>query len=96
VDVAAADAERQPAAQGAGDLVAGALDDPAEGRAGYVHPLRGLILVEPLEVGEPERLELVECQPYQLKSACPYPGGLEDRDVRSAGDAAAVLWSGHA
>ena len=53
------------------------IDDAAEGRAGNVHLLGRLLLVEPVEVREPHGLELVEGHNDFLQLNLGNPGGLE-------------------
>jgi len=38
------------------------VQNPAEGLPGYVHPLGGLLLVQMLDIGQTNRLQLVDRQ----------------------------------
>jgi hypothetical protein len=60
VDGSAFDLDDFAVGQGFGDLAVGGRKDTAEGRARNAHPLRGLFLVQPFQIGQPDRFELVE------------------------------------
>jgi hypothetical protein len=43
-------------------LAPGALDDSPERLTRYVHTRRGILLIEPFKIGQPNRLELIHRQ----------------------------------
>ena len=59
------------------DLPAGRLDDPAEGWPGDPHPFGGLLLVQPLVIGQPEGLEFVHGQDDLDQLSSGHSGRLE-------------------
>ena len=81
--------------QGLGDLAVGGRKDTAEGRARNAHPLRGLFLVQPFQIGQPDRLELVEREDDPVQFVDRNSRGMEHGRDRSPGNPAATLRSGH-
>jgi LysM repeat protein len=77
------------------DLPVRRRDDAAEGGARDTHAPRRLLLVEPLEVGEPQGLELVESHRDALGLAAAPAGRSEDRCRWLTSDQAAAMGSGH-
>jgi hypothetical protein len=67
----------------------------AEGRARNDHPLRGLFLVQPFQIGQPDRFELVEREDDLDQPEGRNPCRMEHGRDRSSGNPAATLRSGH-
>jgi len=96
MDRAALDPERLAPDQGLGHLPACRLEDPSDRGPGDAHPLGGLLLVEPLEVGEAEGFEFVEGQHQLLEEPGVPSPGLEEGGGRGSIHAAAAGRAGHA
>lgn len=93
-DLPALDPKGLAVKQGVGRFAVGGFKNPAEGRAGDGHPFGRLLLVETFEIGQTERLELVEAHDHFFELAERNAGRLEDRGRGAAGDAAAAKWPG--
>jgi hypothetical protein len=81
--------------QSLGDLPVGGRQDTAEGRARNAHPFRGLFLVQPFQIGQSDRFELIEREDDLVQLADRDPRRMEHGRDRSPGNPAATLWSGH-
>ena len=81
------DPQGVPVNERSGHLPARRLDDPGEGGPGNLHARRGLFLVEALEVGEPQGLELVERQLDLFELRHRHTGRLEVGVSGRTGDA---------
>ncbi len=82
--------------QGARDLLSGAGDDAAERRPGDTHALRGLFVIQAEQVGQAERLHLVETELDGLEPATGHAGRLEPGNRGLFADEAAFAGSHHA
>ena len=82
------DAKHLPVNHRIRDLPVRGVHDAAESRSRDAHLPRGLLLVAAVEVGEPDRLELVQGHDDLLEFAQRYAGRLEAREDRSTGDTA--------
>jgi hypothetical protein len=89
------DAEGLSADERLGDLSPGALDDPTERRARNVHARRRRVVVQAIEVGQAQGLELVECHFDHVDLAGASAGRSEDGGGRLSGDPAAATGPGH-
>ena len=65
------------------------------GLPGYLHPAGGVFMIEPLEIGQAQRLDLVPFQVHLRQSGERNAAGLEKERVRRTGHPAAAFWSGH-
>jgi hypothetical protein len=92
---AAPDAQGPPLDERFGHLAPGGLDDPRECRARDPHPAGGLILVQALEIRQPQGLELVDAQRDLLESTQRDAGGLEVADPRGSDHPARAMRSRH-
>ena len=66
-----------------------------DGLSRYSHGLRGLLVTEPLEVDQADRLELVDRELQVLELAGGHACRFEERDARDAGDGALDGWARH-
>jgi hypothetical protein len=73
----------------------GSFHDVSEGLAGNPHFLRGIGLVQALQVGETERFEFITRQTDLLETGQWNSGRLKILGRRAAGDPAADQRSGH-
>jgi hypothetical protein len=89
------DLEGLAVGQSLGDLAVGGRQDTAEGRARNAHPLRGLFLVQPFQIGQSDRFELIEREDDLDQLAGWNPCGVEHGRERPPGNPAATLGSGH-
>jgi hypothetical protein len=60
----------------------GFLDDPRESRPRNLHLFRRLLLIQPLQVGQTQRFDLIESQRYLFESARRNTRRLEEAGVR--------------
>src|SRR3989304_3091618 len=94
-DGSAFDLEGLAVGQSLGNLAVGGRQDTAEGRARNAPPLSSLFLVQPFQIGQPDRFELIKREDDldQLagRNSCRMGHGRE----RSPGYPAATSWSGH-
>lgn len=58
--IAAFDDNGATLAQGAGHLLAGAVQNPLEGPAGDLHPLGGAVLFQPFQVAQAQAFQLFQ------------------------------------
>ena len=81
--------------QSLGDLAVGGRKDTAEGRARNAHPLRGLFLVQPFQIGQPDRFELVEREDDldQTLDRNPLRDGTRTRSVSRRSGGNIVVWT---
>jgi hypothetical protein len=94
-DRSAFDLEGLSVGQRVGDLTVGGHQDAAEGRTRNAHPLGGLFLIEPFQVGQPDRFELIERENDLDQFARWNPCRMENGGDWRSGYPAATLWSGH-
>jgi hypothetical protein len=87
------DSEGHALNQDLGHLLPGRLNDPAEGLSRDAHLFGGILLIEPLIVGQPQRLVFVHRQFDFLQSAPRHARRLQEGEVRSRCDSTAALWS---
>ena len=81
--------------QSPGHLSVRRLDDPSKSLARDVHPLSGLLLIEALQISEPQSLALVHCQDHLLERPQGKPPRLEVIGCRQTANASAVEGPGH-
>lgn len=79
-----------PAHKGLRHFPVRAFEDASEGWTRNLHPPGGIILVKPLEISQPQRLEFIQRQDDLIQHAGRYPGRLEDRSDRTSGDSTAA------
>ncbi len=87
--------QNRPLDDGSRHLEVCGSQDPAEGRPRNPHADGSLLLVEPLQVGQPECLELVETEDHHGKIPGGPPQGPEPLCPETAGNAAWYGWSSH-
>ena len=71
------------------------INNPAEGLPRHAHPLRRLLLVKSLVVGEAYRLKLVHRDVHLSNGASGRPGRFEQPVPRLSGNSSAAFWSSH-
>lgn len=76
-DRAALDAQRFAVQEGVGHFFAGAFDDARERRPRNLHLLGCLLLIQAVEIGQPQRLQFVERQHHFFQRAQRCAGRLE-------------------
>lgn len=89
------DPQRHALHQCLGHLPSGLGHDPAESLARYVHPLGGLFLIQPLQIGESNRLYLIDPEDDLTESRYRHSGGLEQHAARGARYPTTTFWSWH-
>jgi len=91
---AAGDAERQPIAEGPGDLLVRRIEEPPESLAGDAHPECGPFLVQPFGMGKPKGLCFFNGENDFLLAGQRDVLGLESQDPRKVMDSFAAWRAG--
>jgi hypothetical protein len=95
LDRAPSDMERLAVENGVGYGPVGCLEDPPEGRPGDIHFGCGLFLLIAQEVGQAQRLQLIEGEDGDFQEASRDPLWLEGRDLRRCADISLFVRTGH-
>jgi hypothetical protein len=81
--------------EGISDLAASPLDEAAERRPADPHPFGGCVLVQPLQIGQAQRLKLVQTQHHGIEVPGRNTLGLEQGNGGGLGDRADLVRSAH-